>query len=327
MKQKKAMKQFTFFLLFLSLTYFGCTQNTKENSQNKSTKQNTKMNFNKLTSEEEHVIIDKGTERPFTGEFYKKTDAGTYVCKRCNTPLYNSSDKFDSDCGWPSFDDEIEGAVKHVPDKDGSRTEIICAACGAHLGHVFSGERLTVKNTRHCVNSISLKFIPFNMKNKITSETAIFASGCFWGTEYQMRKLPGIISVTAGYTGGQVENPSYEQVCTGKTGHAEAVEVIFDPEIVSYEDVAKRYFETHDPTQTNGQGPDIGAQYMSYIFYTNDLQKETSEKLIKILESKGMKIATKLRKAEKFWKAEDYHQNYYTNKGTTPYCHIYKKLF
>lgn len=116
--------------------------------------------YNELTTEEAYIIIHRGTERPFTGTFLTNKSHGIYVCKRCNTPLYRSKDKFESHCGWPSFDDEIKGAIRRIPDSDGRRTEIVCANCGGHLGHVFFGERFTVKNTRHCVNSLSLKFIP-----------------------------------------------------------------------------------------------------------------------------------------------------------------------
>ncbi len=124
------------------------------------------LELNKLSREEERVILHKGTEAPFSGEYEKNFKSGTYVCKRCGARLYRSESKFDAECGWPSFDDEIKGAVKRIPDEDGVRTEIQCARCGAHLGHVFLGEGFTKKETRHCVNSISLKFIPDELDEK-----------------------------------------------------------------------------------------------------------------------------------------------------------------
>lgn len=160
-----------------------------------------------------------------------------------------------------------------------------------------------------------------------TMERALFASGCFWGTEYYLQKQAGVISTTVGYTGGYVENPTYKQVCSGNTGHAETVEVLYDPEQVSYETLARLFFETHDPTQVNRQGPDIGHQYRSAIFYLDDDQKKTAEKLVAELEDKGYKVATEITAASKFYDAEGYHQDYYDNKGGTPYCHAYKKRF
>jgi len=163
--------------------------------------------------------------------------------------------------------------------------------------------------------------------NKEGLETAIFASGCFWGTEYYLQKAEGVVSTTVGYTGGDVENPTYEQVCGKRTGHYEAVEVVFDPNVVSYDALARLFFETHDPEQANGQGPDIGPQYRSAIFYENDAQKATANKLIAILKAKGYDIATVVLPAKKFWPAELYHQDYYDHKGSTPYCHSYKAKF
>lgn len=309
------MKAVAIFLLIFT-TNILCTAQ-EDQSLNKHIKDN---KMKELTPEEKRVIIDKGTERPFTGKYYDNKAQGLYVCKQCGAPLYRSEDKFDSGCGWPSFDDEIAGAVKHIPDADGVRTEIVCARCGAHLGHVFEGEQFTPKDTRHCVNSISMDFIP-------STEEAIFAGGCFWGVEHLMEQQKGVLSIESGYTGGKVKNPTYEQVCTEKTGHAEAVRIIYDPKKISYETLARLFFEIHDPTQSDRQGPDIGPQYRSEIFYLSPEQRKTAEELIDRLKAKGYDVKTKVTPATEFYPAETYHQDYYDKTGKTPYCHRYTKRF
>ena len=282
-----------------------------------------------LTPQERAVIINKGTEHPFTGKYTSHKKNGVYKCKVCETPLYKSTDKFNSHCGWPSFDDAIKGAIKEKPDADGHRVEIICAKCNAHLGHIFKGEGYTTKNTRHCVNSISLNF---EKKEKKISNTnpikkAYFAGGCFWGVEYHLESIKGVKNAISGFMGGSQKNPAYYDVIRKNTGHLETVEVIYDSNIVSYETLAKAFFEIHDPTQTNGQGPDIGSQYLSAIFVNNDEEQQSIKKLINILEKKGLKVATKILKKNEFYKAEDYHQDHYQKKGSKPYCHAYVKRF
>lgn len=280
--------------------------------------------YKTLSPEEKRVIINKGTEAPFSGDLLYEKREGTFVCRQCGTALFYSANKFDSGCGWPSFDDAIPGHVLEVPDADGRRTEILCANCKGHLGHVFRGERFTPKNTRHCVNSLSMDFIPGSVER---SATAVFAGGCFWGVEYYLQQLDGVKTVLSGYSGGRVKNPSYQEVSRGNTGHYEAVEVRYDPDKVNYETLARMFFEIHDPTQANGQGPDIGKQYRSAVFYRDPEEKQIAEKLIAELEAKGYKIATKVLQLDVFYPAEDYHQDYYFRKGTLPYCHGYVKRF
>jgi peptide methionine sulfoxide reductase msrA/msrB len=158
-------------------------------------------------------------------------------------------------------------------------------------------------------------------------EKAIFAGGCFWGVEYYFQKAKGVISTKVGYIGGHTDHPTYKDVCSHATGHAEALEITYDPSLTTFEELATLFFEIHDPTQVDRQGPDIGDQYRSEIFYINEEQKRTAEGLINILKNKGYKVVTKLTKAATFYDAEGYHQQYYEHKGTLPYCHFHTKRF
>lgn len=271
------------------------------------------------------VVEDKGTERPFSGEYDQFGESGTYLCRQCGLALFRSQTKFHSGCGWPSFDEEIKGSVAYQPDVDGRRTEILCARCKAHLGHVFSGEGMTAKNTRHCVNSLSLDFVA----DQTVTDTgeAILAAGCFWGVEYLFKQLPGVLKTVVGYTGGHKTHPTYKEVCSGGTGHYEAIRVVYDTSKLSYAEVIKYFFEIHNPAEVDGQGPDRGEQYRSVIFYYDEQQKQTAHQLIDKLASMGHRVATQTLPVSIFWPAEEYHQNYYAKTGHTPYCHVYEKKF
>jgi len=283
-------------------------------------------NISQLNEDEKKILLDKGTEKPFSGKYTNATQEGVYTCKLCGAALYQSHDKFTSHCGWPSFDDAIKGSVKRIPDPDGRRIEIVCAHCGGHLGHVFQGEGYTDKNIRYCVNSLSLKFQSQSAMPS-TLLKAYFAGGCFWGVEYHLEKLKGVKEVRSGYIGGKVKNPTYEQVVRHTTGHLESVEVIYNPAEISYETLAKAFFEIHDPTQSNGQGPDIGNQYLSAVFVRNDDENKTIRSLISQLKRNGYDTVTKVLKLQTFYPAEAYHQNYYQRKGGNPYCHSHVKRF
>jgi peptide methionine sulfoxide reductase msrA/msrB len=285
------------------------------------------MKYNQLNSEEVRVIENKGTEIPFSGKYNSFYEAGVYKCQKCNTPLFNSTDKFDSGSGWPSFDNTIKGAVKEISDLDGRRVEIICETCDGHLGHVFRGEQMTAKSTRYCVNSVSLDFESF--KQDTNYKKAYFASGCFWGVEYWFQKQEGVVNADSGYMGGHLENPTYPEICRKDTGHLETVEVTYEPTVVSFETLTKLFFETHNPEQMNGQGPDIGPQYLSAVFTNNIEEEDTVQILINQLEDRGMNIATMIKDANEhmFYIAEYEHQNYYKLRNSQPYCHAYTKRF
>lgn len=278
-----------------------------------------KVRYHSLTSQEEAIISQCHTEKPGSGTYDRFHQEGIYLCRRCDAPLYCAENKFSSGCGWPSFDEEIEGSVLRLLDPDGSRVEIRCAACNGHLGHVFSGERFTPKNVRHCVNSLSLRFV--SQLTEEGYENAFFAGGCFWGVEYFLKKEPGVIETSVGFMGGTVVDPTYEEVCEGNTGQLETTLVVFDPKKVNFEKLARLFFEVHDPTEYDRQGPDVGEQYGSAIFYLSQKQKNVALSLIEILKNKGLDVATRVIPAHLFYPADAYHQDYYQKVGKTPYCH------
>tara|TARA_B100001094_G_C18156545_1_gene786786 strand:+ start:902 stop:1828 length:927 start_codon:yes stop_codon:yes gene_type:complete len=277
-----------------------------------------------LTRFETAVIKNKATEPPHSGLYCSHKGRGQYHCKACGAELFSSEHKFDSGCGWPSFDGQISTNVKRIPDADGRRTEILCNNCDAHLGHVFEGEGLTDANVRHCVNSVSIEF---QAADKDNLAQAIFASGCFWGTQYYLARVSGVLESHVGYIGGETANPTYEQVCRGNTGHLEALQVFYDSDAVSYKELVRVFFETHDFSQENGQGPDIGSQYLSAIFVNDDKEKVVAEEVMVELRSQGYKVATMVKPVSPFYLAEEYHQNYYEAKGDLPYCHRYREIF
>ena len=269
--------------------------------------------FAGLSADERYILKEKGTEAPFSGEYNDFFEAGVFVCRACKSKLYESNTKFNSGCGWPSFDDEIDGAIVRYEDLTGGRvrTEICCAKCDGHLGHVFHGERITKKDTRHCVNSLSIQFIAYT-----NLERATFGAGCFWQTEKIFKELKGVYLLSVGYMGGDIKNPTYKDVCKGDTNHAEVVTLFFDPKIISYSEILNVFWNNHDPTTLNRQGIDKGTQYRSVIFYYSKEQKILIEE--SILEQSRMKerpIVTESTPASSFYRAEEYHQDYFSKNN------------
>ena len=275
--------------------------------------------YTNLSPEERKIIVDKGTEAPFTGEYNEFFEAGLFICRACRNPLYESNTKFNAGCGWPSFDDELEGAVVRKEDFSAGRvrTEICCSKCDGHLGHVFEGEQITEKNTRHCVNSLSIQFKSYKNLSKV-----YFGAGCFWSVEKLFKIQKGVYLSQVGYMGGDTENPRYKDICTGDTNHAEVVEVYYDEKVISFTDLLNIFWENHNPTTPNQQGFDIGSQYRSVVFYTSENQKKITEESILIQELNWNKtIVTEVIIAPIFYRAEEYHQNY-LNKNNLGICGV-----
>ena len=283
----------------------------------------------KLDPETFEVTQRSGTERPFCGTLLDNKKDGFYACAVCGLPLFSSEHKFTSGTGWPSFNTEYDPLhVARITDTTMGmvRTEIECVRCGSHLGHVFpDGPPPT--GERHCLNSVSLSFVEDGkdvpMASRPALETAYFAGGCFWGIEHYYQKGPGVIDAASGYMNGDTEYPTYKDVCTTDSGHAEAVRVLYDPSVITYEQLLMAFFMMHDPTQLNRQGPDRGTQYRSGIYTASDAQLEAARAMVKSLEdSKAFPgtIVTEIEPAQRFYPAEEFHQDYIETTGRA--CHV-----
>jgi peptide methionine sulfoxide reductase msrA/msrB len=279
-----------------------------------------------LTPEQRRIAFDAATEPAFCGLYTEQSAPGIYVSVVSGLPLFRSDAKFISHSGWASFFEPFDPdhIVERVDRSGGmERTEILDARSGAHLGHVFD-DGPPPTGRRYCLNSDALRFIPRGAPLPIESrpvdaQAAYFAGGCFWGVEDRFAQIAGVMDAASGYMGGRAQNPTYREVCGGGTGHAETVKVLFDPARVSYRDLLAAFFEMHDPTTLDRQGPDVGAQYRSAIFAANEEQRREARAFVDSLQASAeyasRTIVTAVAPAGEFYRAEEYHQDYHAKHG------------